>query len=452
MKEAYNYLKNSINFNANDFVVIGVSGGPDSMALLHMLLDFKKEKEINIVCAHINHNVREESEQEKTFVEKYCKENNITFEYMKIEKYTNDTFSEQEARKIRYKFFEDIIEKYNSKILLTAHHGDDLIETILMRIVRGSTLKGYAGFSKETQMGSYKIIRPLIYCTKEEIEIYNKTNNLSYVTDFTNTKETYTRNRYRKNILPFLKKEDKKVNNKFLKYSELLFEYNEYVDNEMKKYINKVYINNNLYLDEFFKLEGLIKKRIINYIFEDIYPFDLNDINDSHIELLNKLILSKKPNSKINLPNNIVGIKEYNKIIFKKVSNDIESQNHIFDKILLDKDVKISNDRKFVFVKEEESDSNFICRINSTDISLPLYIRNKKDGDSMNIKGMNGTKKIKDIFINSKISKEERDNWPIVVDSKDNIVWLPGLKKSKYNKEKNEKYDIIIKYIIKEEK
>jgi tRNA(Ile)-lysidine synthase len=105
-----------------------------------------------------------------------------------------------------------------------------------------------------------------------------------------------------------------------------------------------------------------------------------------------------------------------------------------------------------VFVKEEESDSNFICRINSTDISLPLYIRNKKDGDSMNIKGMNGTKKIKDIFINSKISKEERDNWPIVVDSKDNIVWLPGLKKSKYNKEKNEKYDIIIKYIIKEEK
>ena len=452
MKESYNYLKNSINLNDNDFVVIGVSGGPDSMALLHMLLDIKKETEINIVCAHVNHNVRKESEEEKIFVEKYCKENNIVFEYMKIEKYTNNTFSEQEARKIRYNFFENLIKKYNSKILFTAHHGDDLIETILMRIVRGSTLKGYAGFSKETQMGSYTIVRPLIYCTKEEIETYNEINNLSFVIDCTNTKETYTRNRYRKNILPFLKKEEKNVNNKFLKYSELLFEYSEYVDNEMKKSINKVYADKVLYLDKFFKLEGLIKKRIINYLFEDIYPLDLNDINDSHIELLNKLILNKRPNSKINLPNNIIAVKEYNKINFKKVSNDNESQNYILNKILLNKDLKISKDRKFVFAKEEESDSNFICRISSLDISLPLYIRNKKDGDSMTIKGMLGTKKINDIFINSKISKEKRDNWPIIVDSKDNIVWLPGLKKSKYNKEKNEKYDIIIKYIIKEEK
>lgn len=446
MKEAKEFLLNNNFFNENDNVIVAVSGGPDSMALLHVLKSLNKK--INIICAHVNHNVRKESEKEKKFVEKYCKDNNITFEYMKIEKYTDDIFSENEARVIRYDFFDKLMKKYNSTILLTAHHGDDLIETVLMRLVRGSSLKGYAGFSKIYEVNNYKIIRPFIFYTKSDIEKYIKKNDIPYVIDLSNEKDEYTRNRYRHFVLPFLKKEDENVNTKFLKFSEMLLEYDKFVENEMKKELNKVYVNNKILVDKFLKLDKLIQKRIISYILYQIYFDDIPLIKDNHYDLIYSLICNKKPNLKVILPNNIVVIREYNNIYF---TNDNVSFNKNDNKIVLNKDIKYEKD-EFIFNKDTKEDNNYICRLNSSEIKLPLYIRQKKDGDKMYVKGMSHTKKIKDIFINEKIAIKDRQKWPIVVDSNDNIVWLPGLKKSKYNKAIDEKYDIIVKYVIKEEK
>ena len=210
MNEAYNYLINSINLKYGDSIIVAVSGGPDSMALIDLVLKVKKNLDITIVCAHVNHNLRDESKEEKKFVEKYCKKNNIIFEFLNIEHYENDNI-EAQAREKRYRFFEELVKKYNSKYLLTAHHGDDLMETILMRIVRGSTLKGYSGFQKVTNMNGYKIIRPLINVTKDKILDYMKNNHLKYAIDKTNLTDEHTRNRYRKYILPALKKEDIKV-------------------------------------------------------------------------------------------------------------------------------------------------------------------------------------------------------------------------------------------------
>ena len=126
-------IKN-INKLPDDNIVVGVSAGPDSMALLHMLMHNTNK---NIICAHINHNVRSVSDTEEEYLKKYCKNNNITFESFKIQKYTGKNF-ENEAREKRYAFYEKILKKYNSHYLLLAHHGDDLIETVLMKIVRGS--------------------------------------------------------------------------------------------------------------------------------------------------------------------------------------------------------------------------------------------------------------------------------------------------------------------------
>ncbi|HOO67765.1 MAG TPA: tRNA lysidine(34) synthetase TilS [Bacilli bacterium] len=448
MKKAYDYLLNSNLFKDNDYIVVGVSGGPDSMALLYLLITIRKKIKINIVCAHVNHNVRKESDDEKLFVEKYCKDNNTIFEYMKINEYKNNSFTESEARTIRYNFFFNVLKKYNSKVLLTAHHGDDLIETILMRIVRGSTLKGYAGFSKEMDINGYKVVKPLIFYTKDEILCYIKKNNIPYVVDDSNNKDKYTRNRYRHNILPFLKKEDKNVNKKFLKFSETLLEYSEYINKEMFKILDKVYVNNKLNVKEYTKLDDIIRKRLINYIFEEIYADDLMLITDNHFKLVDDLINSNKPNGFIKLPNNVVVRREYDYLVFEKQGNDIVSLN---EKIELNKNINLDNGMKLIFVNKEDSDSNFVCRLNSKEIKLPLYIRNKNVGDKMYVKGMKNSKKIKDIFINDKISIKDRNKWPIMVDTNDNIVWLPGLKKSKYNKEINEKYDIIIKYVNEED-
>lgn len=446
MKESYNYLLN-YGFKDNDYVVVGVSGGIDSMTLLHLLISLRKQIKINIVCAHVNHNLRIESEEEKIFVENYCKDNNIIFEYMKITSLNKDNFNENEARKLRYDFFKSVITKYNSKTLLTAHHGDDLIETILMRMVRGSSLTGYAGFKKESDMITYKIIRPLIYSNKKEIIEYANKNNIKYMDDKTNNSDSYTRNRYRHNILPFLKEENPNVHEKFLKFSELLNEYSSYIDKIMLSNIDKIYKDNKLNINEYIKLDKLIKEKLINYIFETIYKENLSMVTDCHKELIVNLINNNKPNMSLILPNNIRVIKKYDYLLFEKECKEIENYN-----IILKNDITLPNSDNIIFLKEEISDSNYVCRLNSKDIKLPLYVRNRCDGDKISIKGLNGTKKIKDIFINEKLPLNERNEWPVVLDSNNNVIWLPGLKKSKYNKKINENYDIILKYDKKEDK
>ena len=444
MERAYQFLKEILS--DNDTVVVAVSAGPDSMALFDTLISLKHEKNINIICAHVNHNTgRFGQDEEQAYVEEYCKKNNIIFELYKIKDYSNDNF-ESEARDKRYNFFEELIKKYKAKYLLTAHHGDDLMETILMRIVRGSTLRGYSGFSKVVKKENYTILRPLIETTKDEIIKYLEDKKIKFYTDYTNLEEEHTRNRYRKYILPRLKKEDKNVHLKFLKYSNLLQEYDNYIKKETYKIIKNIYVNDKLNITEFNKLEYIIKINIIYYILEEKYDKELTNITDNHIELILDLIESNKKNTFIDLPGNIKLIKKYDYLEFKYDDNNIVDY-----KIELTETNKLPNGYKIDIIDSSDNNSNYICRLNKSDIKLPLYIRNRIDGDKIEIKNLNGSKKIKDIFIDKKIDIEKRNMWPIVVDSNDTIVWLPGLKKSKFDKQKTEKCDIILKYYIEEE-
>lgn len=435
MQEAYNYLNQKLN--NNDVVVVAVSGGPDSMALLHLLL--KLEKNIKIVVAHVNHNVRIESEQEKIFVENYCKQNDIIFEYMKIEKYVNNKFSEVEARQKRYDFFKEILKKYNSKYLLTAHHGDDLMETILMRIVRGSSLKGYSGFKQESIYKEYNNLKPLITTTKDEIMKYLNNNNLEYVIDSSNEKDLYTRNRYRKYILPALKNENELVHLKFKKFSETLISVDNYIEKQAEIEISKIY-NGKINIKKFLDLDDVIQKRIINIILEKMYLENLPFLNDIHIDNIINLIKNSKNNAYLNLPNDVVVIKEYGnlEITTKKTSKEFN--------IKLKNKNNLENGKIIEIIDHTNLDNNFICRLSKEEVKFPLYIRNKKNGDKFFVKGMNHSKKVSDIFIDCKIPKNERNTFPIVVDSNDVIVWLPGIKKSKFDRTKDEKYDIILKY------
>ena len=206
-------------------VVCACSGGPDSMALLSVINNIREKLNLKVICAHVNHKVRKESDDEAKLVEKYAIDNNDIFELFEITKYHEKTNFHEDARIIRYKFLEDVVNKYNADYLMTAHHGDDLIETILMRISRGSNLKGYIGFKYINNWNKIKLIRPLVFKTKEELENYNKENNIPYVIDNSNYSELYTRNRYRHNILPLLKYEDKNIHLKYLQFSMELNKY-----------------------------------------------------------------------------------------------------------------------------------------------------------------------------------------------------------------------------------
>ena len=418
----------------NNYVVIGVSAGPDSMCLLDLL----QKKTTKIVVCHINHNVRKESIEEEEYITKYCQDKNIILEKTIINNYQENNF-ENEARKKRYIFYEEILKKYNSKTLLLAHHGDDLIETILMKISRGSNLEGYAGIKEVSNVKNYQIIRPLLKYTKEDIINYNKSNNIKYYNDSSNQSTNYTRNRYRLNILPLLKKEDKNIHKKYLKYSKTLIEYDDYIKREVKRNINNVYKDNIININNLNKLDTFLIKNILYNIMNNIYQNKNNIITDRHIQNIISLLNNTKPNIKIDLPNNKEIVKEYNKLIIKDKTSDIKNY-----KIEFNDKIEIEN-LIIEKIESEDDDSNSVCRLNSKDITLPLYIRNREDGDYIILKGSNNRKKIKEIFIEKKLPLNKRNNYPLLVDSNNNIIWIPNIKKSKFCNKKSENYDIIIR-------
>ncbi len=433
-------LEDNFKFNMNDIIVVGCSAGPDSMALVDMLLKIRNKYNLALVIAHVNHNVRKESIEEALYVKKYCEDNNLIFETMTIEKYGDDNF-ENEARNIRYNFFESLVQKYNANYLMTAHHGDDLIETVLMRIVRGSNLNGYGGFKKIVDMDGYKIVRPLVNYTKLELEQYNEENNVKYFIDSSNSNVKYTRNRYRKFVLPFLKDEDANVHVKFEKFSDTLFQAARFINKERDKAIKRVILADSIIIDKFKEEDNYIQKEILYYLLSEFYQDDLILVNDKHIDLLMSLIYSNRANSFINLPNDVVANKCYNMLELKRDVEEITNYEIEFNGY-----VTLPNNHFIELIGKVSDNSNNVCRLNSSDITLPLIVRTRKIGDRIAIKGLDGSKKVKDIFIDKKIRLEDRDVWPIVVDSKGKVVWIPGIKKSKYDKKLNDDYDITLKY------
>ena len=382
----------------DEYIVVGVSTGPDSMALLDLLMEYGSKK---LVCCHINHNIRKESKKEAEYLEKFCQKNKLIFEYRCLDNYKTNNI-ENEARTKRYKFYEETLKKYNSHYLFLAHHGDDLIETVLMKIMRGSNLEGYAGIKTYSHQKDYTIVRPLLDFTKDDILKYNKDNNIKYYLDITNDDEKYTRNRYRHQILPILKKEDDLAHLKFLKYSNTLQEYYNYIEDIVKDKIENNYQNNTINLNIFNKEHLFIKKNIIFYLLSEIYDNTANIIKDKHIDDILKLSNNDKPNSIITLPKGYIAKRMYNKITICKKTKNSElykkefKNNCKIDGLIIKK------------VKKIASDGNNVCRINSKNIKLPLYIRNKLPGDTIEVLGLNGKKKVSDIFIDSKIPKDKR--------------------------------------------
>ena len=441
MKKVYDYLTNDLKICENDVIVVGNSGGPDSMALTYVLLKLRKKIGFKIICAHINHNVRIESKDEAKFLENYCQKNGIFFEHMIIEKYGDDNFH-NEARTIRYNFFEKIVKKYNANYLMTAHHADDLMETVLMRLVRGSSFKGYGGFKTSVEKENYKLVRPLVFVTKAQIQEFNDKKEIPYVIDKSNFKDKYTRNRYRKNVLPFMKSEDLKVHEKFLKFSDIIYEYDNYINTQTKKIIDKIYNKDKLNIQEYKKLDKLIQQRVISFMLEKYYSDDLLLINDTHVNLIFDLIYSKKSNLSVSLPNNVMAVKSYDYLEIKPKIDEICDYE-----IEINKYCKLPNNHIIELITDSETNDNNICRLDSKEIVMPLYVRTRRIGDKMYLKKVNGSRKIKDIFIDSKVPVGLRDKWPIVVDSNENIIWIPGIKKSKFTKSKSEKCDIILRYL-----
>ena len=422
----------------NKTVIVSCSGGPDSMALLSIVNNIKDTNNINVIVAHVNHKVRKESDEEAVMVEKYALENNDLFELYEIKEYHEKANFHEDARKIRYEFLKRLKDKYKADYLLTAHHGDDLTETILMRISRGSNLKGSVGFKEESNWEGIKLLRPLIRRTKKYLEDYDKEDNIPYRIDKTNYSDEYTRNRYRNEIIPLLKKEDENIHLKYLKLSNELNKYYEFIKGEAKNLEDNIKDEcGNIIVSKLNDIPELYKEVLISELVTNIQLADYLPLTDKLFSDMLNVINSKKNNVHINLPNNYIFGKEYDRLVFKKMKTNVDVLDYELNEDYIGEMLDI------VFEKEYKK-SNYVIALNSEELKLPLKLRFRKDGDYIEVLNLNGKKKVNDIFIDSKVSKDKRNKYPILVDANDVVLWVPGLKKSKFAKEKDEKYDIIL--------
>lgn len=261
-----------------DSIVVGVSGGPDSICLLNILREIKEEKrlDIKINVAHINHLIREEAIEDEKYVEEYCEKNNIPFFAKRIDVISraqeDKTGTEETGRIARYEFFEEVLEKTKSNKIATAHTANDNAETVLMNIIRGSGTSGLKGIQP---VRSKKFIRPLIEITRPEIEEYCTKENLNPRYDKTNKENIYTRNKVRNLLIPYIEKEfNPNIVNTLNRLSKISREETEYIEKIVEDTYKKILIQENqnfehnsieLDLKKFNLEESVIKSRIILY-------------------------------------------------------------------------------------------------------------------------------------------------------------------------------------------
>lgn len=252
----------------DDVIVVGVSGGPDSITLLTCLNKYKEKLKCKIIVAHINHLIRIDSTDDEQFVENYCKKNEIPIfiKREKVEEIAKEQKkgTEEVGREIRYDFFNEILEKNNANKIAVAHNLNDNAETMLLNLIRGAGLQGLEGIKPKNN----NIIRPLINCKREEIEEYCKKNNLKPRIDSSNSQNIYRRNIIRNEILPKLKEINPNIVETLSKAAIIIRENNNYIKENSEKVFNKIGETENaskifFKLSDFNKLSKTIQSELI---------------------------------------------------------------------------------------------------------------------------------------------------------------------------------------------
>lgn len=420
-------------------IVVGVSGGPDSMALLYLLMEAKKQIDFNIIVAHINHGVRgKDALEDELFVEKKAKELGLTYKSKTVDMIgygqEKGISSEEAGRELRYGFFREILSTLGGGKIAVAHNMNDQAETLLMRILRGTGIDGLRGM--DFIVGD--IIRPILNISREDIETYIEEKHIDTVLDKTNLMPIYTRNKIRLELIPYI---EENFNPNIITTLWRLSQTSSLDSNFLSKYTEEKYdyllkseYRDCIILDGHkFNMEDIsIRHRIIRKSLEKIIG-DLQGFGEQHISSIIELFQSCETGKEVHLPYNIIGKVDYEDFkIYKSHLNpdkdfeyDLNLGYNEFDNIGYDIDVKIIPIESIDFKNKQ----NNIRYFDYDKIQGKLYIRNRRNGDRFIPFGMQGSKKLKDYFIDEKISRDLRNKIPLIVDE-ENILWVIGYRTS----------------------
>lgn len=426
----------------NDKILIGLSGGADSVFLFNVLYKLKDDFDFEIKTCHINHSYRDAALRDEKFSRKISEEKNIQFFSKKVDmkQYSidNSISLEDSGRILRYNCFNEILESEKLNKIAVAHHLDDQVETFFLHLFRGSGIDGLCGI----QYRNKDIIRPLLDISKSEILNYLDENNIEYVADETNFVADVQRNKIRLEMLPYIQENfNSSINESIYRTINILKDSKEIIDDVTKlKYetlVSQKYSEYSIDVDLFKKEKTSVKRNIIRKLLIELNGSN-QDIRMVYIDDIIELFDLKNGSEYVFKDYSF--FKSYDKVIIRKNLNNKKSQSVEFEfgKINFG-DFKINSYlTKDTNVKPSRNKMVFDSEI----LSHNLILRKRKNGDRIKLKGF--TKKIKDVFIDNKVLQIERDNYPILSDE-ENVYAILSLKRSNlYMKNSNSKEVLVI--------
>lgn len=462
-KKVMSYIKDNNLIKSGDKVLVALSGGPDSVCLLNILYNLKAELNIEIGAAHLNHLLRDKDAfEDEEYVKTLCKSWDIPcfVKRVDINKYSKDKkmSSEMAGRDARYNFFDDIVKDEGYTKIATAHNANDQAETILFRLMRGSGIEGLCGIKVRRD----KIIRPILCLSRKEVEEYIEINNLKPRIDKTNFEKIYNRNKIRLDMIPYIKENfNEDIIQTLNRMSVLLQKDNEFIENSARSFYEKHCIEQSDYFiikKEMFDNKEAVVTRVIRYALTNFskthYDFEMKHI----YEICN---LAKNNSGKaIDLPNKIYAENIYGDIYIKERINinniDVKQEIVVNKNEINGKKIFFNNENiEFSLLKNDSNldlnQNNFIKYFDFDKINDSISLRKRKNGDKIIPLGMKGSKKIKDLFIDMKVPKEERDCIPLLCFD-ENISWIVGIRVSEEYKITNKTKNILRVIVERKEK
>ena len=418
-----------------DKVVIGISGGADSVCLFFVFLELRKKYNLELFAVHVHHGIRGmEADEDEQFVRELVQKENVPYfpiwkDVKKLAKELGAT-EEETGRIVRYEAFYEILRKVNGTKIAVAHNQNDCAETVLFQLFRGSGLKGMGGISPKRD----EIIRPLLAVGRKEIEQYLEELGQLYRVDRTNLEQEYTRNKIRLSILPMVEQEvNEKAIEHIAKTAQFMRELEQYIRKNVEFAFEKIVSKKNgQYFMELslFELEDIvIKRELIKYILIQVAKV-AKDIEAKHIEKI--LDLTKGQTGKrINLPYQIVVKKQYEFLVFSMDKEEKNEKEDFYYELIPNKTYRIEEKGLEITLKlqkmqlkcQEIQQTTCVKWLDYDKIEKGMCIRGRKPGDYLQINKEGGNRKLKDYFIDKKIPRENRQTMPLLADGS-HIIWI----------------------------
>ena len=426
-KKVLEFIRKNKLVKKGNSVVLGVSGGADSICMLKLLSDLQKRLGISLYVLHINHMIRgEEADQDAAFVKKICTKFKVPHRVINVDVPAlaeREGLSEEEAgRYVRYDEFSKYAYEVGATKIAVAHNSNDNAETVLMNLARGTGIKGLGGIPPKREMEDangnvVEVIRPILCLSRKEIEYYLKENEIEYRNDSTNDSTDYTRNKIRLEIMPLLENINDNAMQNITNASNELADTSDYIEKDVDEAYEEFVTEEDgkLFLsDESFAIDPIVLTGVIRKMIENIAG-KLKDITRIHVGDVVSLS-EKQVGKKIDLPYSIVAEREYEGISMFSESNETESET--------------KNKEVIISFEEDDFDRTSIEELKYTkwldyDKIDDVVVRTRQKGDYIVIDGDGATKKLKKYFIDEKIPRRERDEVLLVADG-NHILWVVG--------------------------